>query len=666
MGDGRFLNRFKEAELPWRWVAFAALLALLSSGVAFLSEVDFRHYNADLLYLPTLFLDIRHWGGSFLEWRLTPAPYFFPDMLLFFPLGLLTPNIHLALFFYGLVQVTIFLSVVSLAGSALFPAAERRLYFLFVLLAFALWLTLRQHLVWQPVFTPSEHFGVTLFAPFLYWLTVKGFLPPAAERQKRGWVILFVISSGLIILSDQLALVQLTLPLLVGAGLLFLLHRMRKNEVVALLGAVLGGILLARLGDSVLIRYWVPAQLDIDKVLERSGFALTALLETMRGLWFADQRPVLLILAAAVGVHTAVCLIAIYRAAGQRDFSREWLLYSSFFGGMMLFSTVGIVGTGNFRDSGSLRYIYPLTILPIFSLLPFIYIAVRRTRLVRWGMLALALLLIIRHAGAAGRVGELSRYADFYPAWVACVDEQLEMRGVQYGVSGYWDAKYVSALSKRGTRLMAVYPDWTPHVKITNPEWYGRFPPQFVLYNPEESSNFGPLDMGRLINFYGYPHEVFSCGVREVWLYNQPEQQLFSRAFAAHPVTRNWLPDGVTERFPAFALRGDAAVDIAGTRIVADNVGGQIIAGYLPLMPPGTYQFVVDYAYEGAAVGEVGLLRVGQPVAGEIIWQEQPLLGNTAVGEQSISIQDANIFLQISFTGDGIMRVEQITITKTN
>ncbi|NPC87214.1 hypothetical protein HPC49_54685, partial [Pyxidicoccus fallax] len=41
-------------------------------------------FNADALYLPALYRDIVGLGGSWSGWRLTPAPYFFPDMPLYF------------------------------------------------------------------------------------------------------------------------------------------------------------------------------------------------------------------------------------------------------------------------------------------------------------------------------------------------------------------------------------------------------------------------------------------------------------------------------------------------------------------------------------------------------------------------------------------------------
>src|SRR5688572_28414505 len=50
----------------------------------FETAAKLRHLvNSEFLYLPSLFEDIRHGWAGIQGWQLTPAPYFFPDMLFF-------------------------------------------------------------------------------------------------------------------------------------------------------------------------------------------------------------------------------------------------------------------------------------------------------------------------------------------------------------------------------------------------------------------------------------------------------------------------------------------------------------------------------------------------------------------------------------------------------
>ena len=60
-----------------------------------LSMVQF--FNADALYLPSLYKDLMVNSGSYENWHLTPAPYFFPDMILYFLANFLTSDYYYAI-----------------------------------------------------------------------------------------------------------------------------------------------------------------------------------------------------------------------------------------------------------------------------------------------------------------------------------------------------------------------------------------------------------------------------------------------------------------------------------------------------------------------------------------------------------------------------------------
>ena len=59
------------------WLAaLGALLLIFRAG----HPVQAHLIHSDALYLPVLFDDLLRHGGRFADWFLTPAPYFFPDM----------------------------------------------------------------------------------------------------------------------------------------------------------------------------------------------------------------------------------------------------------------------------------------------------------------------------------------------------------------------------------------------------------------------------------------------------------------------------------------------------------------------------------------------------------------------------------------------------------
>lgn len=94
-----------------RVLVFAVLglffLALLVAGLITTVHHAFRsHLNSDLLYIANFYKDLR---GGIATWNMPPAPYFFPDMLLIFPLWSISGELGLGYHLYGAVLFLLFL-----------------------------------------------------------------------------------------------------------------------------------------------------------------------------------------------------------------------------------------------------------------------------------------------------------------------------------------------------------------------------------------------------------------------------------------------------------------------------------------------------------------------------------------------------------------------------
>lgn len=64
-------------------------------------------FNADALYLPALYRDLVELDGTWSSWRLTPAPYFFPDMPLYFAAETLSGSITRAVLVFAAAQLVL-------------------------------------------------------------------------------------------------------------------------------------------------------------------------------------------------------------------------------------------------------------------------------------------------------------------------------------------------------------------------------------------------------------------------------------------------------------------------------------------------------------------------------------------------------------------------------
>ena len=97
------------ATLYFTSTTFGVACALLYLFISyFYSASHTQNFSADHLYIPLLFKDIFEDGGSFLDWTTPPAPYFFPDMLLFLFAFLFASEIYIQLFIFQSIQLLTF------------------------------------------------------------------------------------------------------------------------------------------------------------------------------------------------------------------------------------------------------------------------------------------------------------------------------------------------------------------------------------------------------------------------------------------------------------------------------------------------------------------------------------------------------------------------------
>ncbi len=653
------------------------LIAYALSLLQYVQAYDIRTYNSDLLYLPTLFQDLTEWGGQLFEWRLTPAPYFFPDMLLYFPLAAIIPNWQVAFTLSLLLQLIIFTTGWALLGRQFFKESKQRLtYAAFVFATVALLLTLSTTVqIIQPQHQISIHFGVMLMLPYILGATLKLINHRFNFHQARSaWVGLIVLL-GLLALSDAIVYVQIILPLLLAIFLLGLLNKIEWKAVLKITISVGIMMLLVYLLRLWLIKY--PPMHFSKKGIETIGRSFIEFITNIVQDWQGDGQLVLIFLLLALGIYTAVVLVTIYLAVKQKEFDPSVSFLGLFFLVSVVLTITAVISLSLFLDRGGYRYIYPLTVLPIYMLMPIIFYILRYLKIDKFVPLFLSLLIIGTKANTITQVNAVKKYQDYYPPLAACVDNEVTKRGLHSGATTYWDAKYISMLSKSDVKMLQISSAFSPYVWINNPSWYARFPPQFVLFNPDNPHS---IDMERIINLHGYPQEIVDCDTRELWVYNRPEDTRFQSILADNPMSTNWCPSTVSANIPAYVWHTPKSVALpAGATLVVDNIEGIIAEGQLfeqpegkLLKPPeGQYLLDVRYEYEGLLTDEqtVAELFVGFSTFGnsdeEIDWHKYQLPATDQINPITFDLNgNQNLWIRLHFGGDGIFTLHQFQIQK--
>jgi hypothetical protein len=195
---------------------------LLLATAAFLGAEDLRTtFNSDIYYLPVLVKDVLHMGGSLAEWRLPPAPYFFPDLPLFLAARFVTGSAIAGLALAGASHYIIFIGGwFALAGRFARNENSRFASQTAVLALGILGMVLGSlRYVAYASTQITVHFGVMAVAPWVI-LLADIFLSGEKRRNRAlAGVTLFFVT-GALTASDMLSVTQILMPSLCAMLLL--------------------------------------------------------------------------------------------------------------------------------------------------------------------------------------------------------------------------------------------------------------------------------------------------------------------------------------------------------------------------------------------------------------------------------------------------------------
>jgi len=504
------------AEWPLRVVAwFALALALAAAysrigGDTFLSR---QLFNADVLYLPALYQDLAT-NTPLNGWQLTPAPYFFPDMPVYFGLHFLTGEPRTALLLFGIVQtiaLTLGLwyvayqlhlpritSALLVFSTALFVVAASRAYVPFTF----------------SIFQPTTHFGTMVVAVFVFGLVLK-----RLSSDSPVLAALLVGLSAAAAASDSLYLVQLVAPAVISLFLLGFVRaaswrRLASIALALLSGSALGLFLGMQVASNTALASYVtfdagnivrgvgelyawlvlvdpnrtPAVVAVTLFLVLSTvLAGRACRQHRRGTVSAPRLLALVFVPVAAGINLAAVVFS-----GRADFERyiiPVMVLGCCFGWAMLAAAGYQIASGQAQQ------------------------AVRRVLLVAlFSFLALAI--------SNTSTPNLARLVHYYPALVRCLDSEMTARNLRYGIANYWQAKFISVLSHAQIRVVQVTPELEPFYWINNRAWYDH-DVAFIIID-ETSTGWHRLDRAAIIGRFGEPAETVRCDTNEVLIYTTP------------------------------------------------------------------------------------------------------------------------------------------------
>jgi hypothetical protein len=484
------------------------LLMLMAIGTGGLRE---SFLGSDDLYLPTLFEDLTRWSGQIGDWRLTPAPYFFPDMLLYAVMRFVTGSIEWAQYLSGVVHLGLFV----LAGSALASTAagaSSRFGWFFAPITVVLFLVHRsgQLPLFGALFHLTHHGGSTLVAIVVLRMV------SATDPNPRWVTVSLALVCAVTGLSDPLFAASFGAPLLAMSGIAAVrtawrylaetsddLRRLGRDRMFSCAAGSFAGALLTKLmhehmnGLPVASSKKGTFELIASVVGDLTGPALG------EGIWLA------------IGVVLAVWTLGADRgpaAAAMRQLA-------VFVIGSTSITIVAIGVDGGYLDTGSIRYF----MLPYWVSFVFVYALATREfsrrvddRVRRRVLLLAASASVVAVVSIVVAGIPMFARAQFRSDWrgtAECIEGIARRENVDAVIAEYWFAKPIMLFSNR--RVMALQMRAKlrrPYLWINSRGWY-RSPKSFGVVVLNE------LRPDSINQTYGGPFSVEHCGRLEVGVY---------------------------------------------------------------------------------------------------------------------------------------------------
>lgn len=490
-------------------------LLLIVTGAYFTHEIDMAVlFNSDSIYLASLFEDIFVNQGSFSSWHLTPAPYFFPDMVLFFAIKSLVPTTYYTFYYYAILQIII---VYLLSSKLLFLISSKKHHlalFSLIYVSAVFFLTTKNIYLYTYALFSAYRFG-SFINGLLFLITLVATIRCDSFAKQVRACIFLVIWVALGTASDLLFLLWFVIPSLIaiiGSNLfqgnaIEKLFPVLKISLSSLAGIVFGILLKNILTDNTESRYLFIGE----SLLSQLRILLLDLSS------FSRQSPIafaLTLLFYSVIIFKAAKVILSNEFFGRNNRENDSFDIISFFKLFILLSPAitafALAINGVFSVS---RYLLNVFWFPvIFSWVGYLEVSFFSINLIKYIWFALVVLLGVLS------IPTQPVYGEYYPPVVKCVDQAIvafkDASGEtpQVGISGYWHAKLITEFSKKNAKVVQVNRDLSEFSWINNPDWY-REAYDFAVV-PQEintiDNHFIP-DRSKLEELNGPPKEQIVC-----------------------------------------------------------------------------------------------------------------------------------------------------------
>lgn len=511
-----------------RLYLISLILLNLLGGMNLLQRL-LKTLNSDSLYPLVLYRDLFIDGFSLSGWVLPPAPYFFPDLFILFPLIYILPAMGIAMIGYGLFVISINITFIS---KLLHPLIHNRTISLTAalitnLLIMSFMHTSRGLQLAEIILLPSFHGGAFVAGLILLMST---FSQSMYKHPMLYYSSIFLITFFSAV-SDLIFIVQFIIPLIITAICFYPFLPISKRQLLFTNAILILSTLIGRFFISTLITkriitvikpnlYYNQSWQDIMNSLTLFGHDIFNILL---------QNPGFLVIQV---IYIVLTFHFIYSRVKQKSNPLPALTIWHIFTLISIaFTITPPILTGLWMSQTEIRYIIPFFLFPAWTVAAY---AISFSILHKKKAIVFTNALIITYA-ILNIFSDLTkiRPTDFtlpYPAKVKYIDSIARKHNLTHGFSDYWNAKYLTFHSKEDIRINQLHNSLIPYFWINNRDWYWKTPKgqgkekihyRFIITNR--------LNKALIIKHCGNPSIIEKNEGLEIFIYKDDLNSIFKQ-----------------------------------------------------------------------------------------------------------------------------------------
>lgn len=505
--------------------------------------------HSDILFMRFLLDDIFLTGGSWSDWKMSPAPSYFPDMIIYLASYLLSKNIVFEILFVTFIQISVIGVLCVWLTKRLAPNSSKAVQYI-PLLALLLTVVTSDHFTGSDL-TGRTNIGIYFISnniqvpTLISGLILLGLATTYLTKQKTTTAFLFLIIAAIAQASSAVFLICFTLPFFLTLTTLIIHATITKNKVLTKTLTKLTILL----GASQILGYYItntttfnsPLQGRISPSLQRAETSIDYLISGLQNL-LDPASPWVVIsfiffattLTYALFKSLALALTNFITAKQNTSNSPSTTETIQFLTCVFLLTTtatsiLGSIISGGFADVSGFRYFMTFIALSIPISLLFIdkeerlskykYTPIILTTLALLLTIPSAMFVIFKNKNTA--ISDTIRYGAFHDDSrnIASCIKNAELSGARLtsGVANYIDSRATMHYLNRSHYILSSDNNLDPSFWITTqgpvatPSKYGATHYNFIVTQDNEIGLISGFDIKSLTDKIPTNYKKLAC-----------------------------------------------------------------------------------------------------------------------------------------------------------